>query len=133
MSANIIADNFNGFTALFNATDDELLNIDQIGPKMVDAIQTAASLNFQSLIQQLIHNGVNPTNTQKPKESNALANSFLITGTLSQPRSFFETKIKNNGGKLVKSVSKTLNYLLVGESAGSKLEKAEALIEKGPR
>ena len=64
-------------------------------------------LNFQSLIQQLIHNGINPTNTQKPKGSNALAdNSFLITGTLSQPRSFFETKIKNNGGKLTKSVSR---------------------------
>ena len=43
VSANIIADNFNGFTALFNASDDELLNIDQIGPKMVNAIQTTAA------------------------------------------------------------------------------------------
>ena len=40
-------------------------------------------------------------------------------------------EIKNNGGKVVKAVSKSLNYLVVGESAGSKLEKAETLNDKG--
>lgn len=51
--------------------------------------------------------------------------SFLITGTLSQPRSYFEGLIKENGGVLKSSVSKTLDYLLVGDDAGSKLEKAK--------
>ena len=55
--------------------------------------------------------------------------TFVITGTLSQPRSYFETIIKENGGKVVKSVSKSLNYLVVGES-GSKLKKAETLNSK---
>ena len=126
VSASIIADHFNGFSELFNASDDKLINIDQIGPKMVNAIQTAAaSTDFRSLVNQLLNNGINPTNTQTKRQSDKLfGKSFLITGTLSQPRSVFETKIKNNGGKITKSVSKSLNYLLVGESAGSKLNKS---------
>ena len=51
--------------------------------------------------------------------------SFLITGTLSEPRSYFEKLIKENGGVMKSSVSKTLDYLLVGNNAGSKLEKAK--------
>ena len=42
-----------------------------------------------------------------------------------------EAKIKELGGKIASSVNKQLNYLIVGESAGSKVDKAQALIEKG--
>jgi len=51
--------------------------------------------------------------------------SFLVTGTLSQPRSYFEKLIEENGGVLKSSVSKTLDYLIVGDDAGSKLDKAK--------
>ena len=53
--------------------------------------------------------------------------SFVITGTLSESRSYFEKIIKDNGGKVSSSVSKKTSYLLCGEDAGSKLTKAEDL------
>ncbi|MGK0180550.1 MAG: DNA ligase (NAD+), partial [Nitrospinales bacterium] len=58
--------------------------------------------------------------------------TFLITGTLAESgRKEAEGKIKSLGGKLVSSVSKKLDYLVVGNSPGSKLEKAEKLKAKG--
>ena len=53
--------------------------------------------------------------------------SFCITGSLSRPRKEIIFSIKSVGGKVVNSISKNLDYLVVGESAGSKLEKAKTL------
>ncbi|MDR0793991.1 MAG: DNA ligase (NAD(+)) LigA, partial [Chitinophagaceae bacterium] len=54
--------------------------------------------------------------------------TFLFTGTLSKlKRSDAETLVEANGGKIIGSVSSKLNYLVVGEDAGSKLEKAKKL------
>lgn len=52
---------------------------------------------------------------------------FVITGTLSQPRKYFEQIVKSHGGTLSGSVTKKTNYVLVGEDAGSKEEKAKKL------
>jgi DNA ligase (NAD+) len=53
--------------------------------------------------------------------------SFLITGTLSAVRSVIEKKIEEAGGTMVSGVSKRLNYLVVGDDPGSKLDKAKRL------
>ena len=53
--------------------------------------------------------------------------SFCITGSLSRPRKEIAEEIKNVGGKVVSSVSGNLDYLVAGESAGSKLDKAQNL------
>ncbi|MEW5924216.1 MAG: BRCT domain-containing protein, partial [Candidatus Zixiibacteriota bacterium] len=53
--------------------------------------------------------------------------TFVITGTLSQPRDHFKKLIESAGGKVAGSVSAKTDYLLVGEDAGSKLEKAQKL------
>jgi DNA ligase (NAD+) len=53
--------------------------------------------------------------------------TWVITGTLSQPRDHFQTRIQDLGGKVAGSVSKNTDYLLAGENAGSKLTKAQAL------
>lgn len=57
--------------------------------------------------------------------------TFLFTGTLTQPRKHFEKIVTSNGGVLSSGVNKDLNYLVVGEDAGSKLEKAEKLNASG--
>lgn len=51
----------------------------------------------------------------------------MITGTLTRPRKEIEKLITDNGGTMLSSVSSKLNYLIVGENAGSKLEKAKKL------
>ena len=53
--------------------------------------------------------------------------TFVITGTLSRPRDEFKALIEANGGKVTGSVSKKTDYLLAGDEAGSKLEKAQSL------
>lgn len=66
----------------------------------------------------------------KPAEAPRLpftGKTFVITGTLSQDRDHFKTLIEKNGGKVSGSVSKNTDYLLAGEAAGSKLEKARQL------
>ncbi|MES1159633.1 MAG: BRCT domain-containing protein, partial [Bacteroidota bacterium] len=63
-----------------------------------------------------------------PKGGNLDGQTFLFTGTLSRlKRSDAEETVENNGGKLLSGVSSKLNYLVVGEDAGSKLEKAKKI------
>ena len=60
-------------------------------------------------------------------EGKLAGKTFVITGTLSSPRSEIVKIIEDNGGKVSGSVSKKTDYLLCGENAGSKLEKAKSL------
>lgn len=56
-----------------------------------------------------------------------LGKTFVVTGTLSQPRDAFKARIEDAGGKVAGSVSKKTSYVLAGDDAGSKLEKAQEL------
>lgn len=76
---------------------------------------------------------INPiSNNYAPKPADApklafTGKTFVITGTLSQDRDHFKNLIEQNGGKVSGSVSKKTDYLLAGEAAGSKLDKAKEL------
>lgn len=69
----------------------------------------------------------NPTPLDQATGVKLAGATFVITGTLSKPRSHFADLIEAHGGKCQSSLSKKTNYLLAGNKAGSKLEKAEAL------
>ncbi len=72
--------------------------------------------------------GVKPTVEPRKKSDSAIAGTtWVITGTLSQPRDEIAELIISRGGKVSGSVSKKISYLLAGEEAGSKLEKAKKL------
>ncbi len=132
VSATIIANHYKSFDELMNASEDELLQIDQIGPKMANAVTaTIQTPSFKSLISELIEAGMKPTSSKKATSTKLEGKTFVITGSLSQPRTKIEELIKNHGGKVTKSVSKSLHYLVVGEAAGSKLTKAQTLNETG--
>ena len=105
-----------------------------VGPAVAESTLTFfRSEAGQRTLQRFAELGINPTSDNyapKPAEAPHLpftGKTFVITGTLSQDRDHFKTLIEKNGGKVSGSVSKNTDYLLAGEAAGSKLEKARQL------
>lgn len=111
---------------------EELQALEDIGIKVATSIygffRNVDNLEILKRLQQL---GLNMQNTKKQSssESNTLSEqSFLFTGTLNKlKRSEAEALVEKHGGKIVSGVSSKLNYLVVGEDAGSKLEKAKKI------
>jgi DNA ligase (NAD+) len=82
------------------------------------------------MLRKLETLGLNLKNTRSERqgEVNLNGQTFLFTGTLTElKRSEAEEMVEENGGKLLSGVSSKLNYLIVGEDAGSKLEKAKKI------
>jgi len=94
-----------------------------------------ASSAGQHVLEKLKALGIDPISENyapKPSEVDTSAliftgETFVITGSLSQPRPAFKKQIESLGGKVSSSISKNTHYLLAGEKAGSKAEKAEQL------
>ena len=85
---------------------------------------------FRSLLEQLISIGINPLYTEQDIEKNNVFydKNFVITGKFeSFSRLELENKIKYLGGKITSSVSKNTNFLITGDSPGSKLNNAKKL------
>jgi DNA ligase (NAD+) len=91
-----------------------------IAKSIVDGLQANASLIDGLLAHVSIDNG-------SAKVGGLSGLSFLFTGTLSMKRNEAEAKVIENGGSVASSVSKNLSYLVAGEKAGSKLDKANSL------
>jgi DNA ligase (NAD+) len=111
---------------LLSATEEDLVQIDGVADEKARNIVAGLKEN-RTLIDKLIQE-VEITNEEPAidrGEQLLAGKSFLITGTLSKPRKEIESLIKNNGGTIKSSVSKSLDYLIVGESPGSKKDKAE--------
>lgn len=111
---------------------EQLTNIEGIGPKVAQSIVVFFSNEGNMhLLQELKRAGVNTIN--RPEDSLSKNNklegkTFLFTGTLQQfTRDRAKQLVEENGGKLLSSVSANLNYLVVGEDAGSKLTKAQKI------
>jgi DNA ligase (NAD+) len=133
VNAEILAQNFPTIDQLAQAKVTELESIYGFGLEIAQSVVNwfQASPN-QQLITELKAIGLNlaqltPPNSPSPG-GNLSDRTFLITGTLpTLKRKDAETLIKGAGGKILSAVSKNLNYLVVGEKAGSKLTKAEKL------
>ena len=127
--ATSISQHFTSLEKLLHWVDEgensELTEIDGIGEK-VALIFREGIIKRRSLIDELKEI---ISVTDEGKKSGGILDglSFCITGSLSRPRKEIAEDIKNVGGKVVSNVSGNLDYLVAGESAGSKLEKAENL------
>ncbi|MDB5222686.1 MAG: ligase [Chitinophagaceae bacterium] len=108
---------------------EELQNLEDVGIKVAGSIYQFFHLEDNiEMIKKLEKLGVNLKNTNKTVEVDGKLNqqTFLFTGSLpTLKRSDAEEMVEKNGGKLLGSVSSKLNYLVVGEDAGSKLDKAK--------
>ena len=125
-----LAKNFTSMDDLRKATAEELVQVEDIGGKIAESI-IAFFQNPENIlmIERLKSYGVQLERRENTNEilSNVLENkTFLFTGKLSLfTRDDAEEMVEKHGGKNISAVSKNLNYLVVGEKAGSKLKKAQ--------
>jgi DNA ligase (NAD+) len=107
-------------------TYDELIDINEIGEETAKAIvDFLADNEEQLLLQRLLDVGVSVQSVPKQVQGKLLGKTFVITGTLTEmSRQEAEEKIVALGGKASGSVSKKTDYVVAGDNAGSKLEKA---------
>ena len=128
-AAKLLADRFTSIDALMNATTQELIEVPEIGPKVAEAITFYFSVPAnRERMEKMQRLGVNPTHTATATGDRLAGKTVVVTGTLNRfSRDEIHKLIEREGGKASGSVSSKTSYLVAGEAAGSKLEKAHAL------
>ena len=109
---------------------DKLMTIEDVGPQVAGSVHEFFSKKENiKMLQELESLGVNTKRLESKKSKAGKLNgeTFLFTGTLNIKRGDAEAMVEENGGRVLGSVSAKLNYLVVGEDAGSKLDKAKKL------
>ena len=129
-TAKTIASQIHHILDLQNFTEEQLQSFEDVGIKVAKSIyQFFHDAKNIELLEQLASLGLNMTQTEHAKADGNLAGlNFLFTGTLTQlKRSEAESNVESRGGHILSGVSSKLHYLVVGEDAGSKLEKAKKI------
>ena len=130
-TARDLALHFGKFDALIDASDDELLEVEDVGPVLAQSIRGFfAEGHNRQVIDELRAAGVHwPESERKIKIVGKLEGlTFVITGTLpTLSRDEATERIQGAGGKVTGSVSKKTSYVVAGADAGTKLDKAESL------
>jgi DNA ligase (NAD+) len=146
-TAQALADEFGGMDALIGASEEELTRINDVGPKVAQAIREFFDNKRNlDLVERLRKAGLTFAAEKRVRGSKLAGLTFVLTGTLPNlTRELAKEKIESAGGKVSGSVSKKTDYVVAGEEAGSKLDKATslgvavvdeagllALLERGP-
>lgn len=129
-ASKVLAKKFKNIDNLANASLEELSEIDDIGPIMAQSIvEFFEGEQTKDLIRRLKEAGVNTESKEVESEDSRFeGNTFVLTGSLQKfTREEASNIIEKFGGKVSGSVSKKTSYLIAGEDAGSKLEKARNL------
>ena len=129
-TAQILADAFGSLDAIMNATEDDLQKANEVGPKVAHSIHSFfAEEQNRELVERLRAAGLQFAHEVKRREGGPLDGlTFVITGTLpALSREEAKERIEQLGGKVSDSISKKTHYLVAGEKAGSKLDKAGKL------
>jgi len=129
-----LAEHFGSMDALLAASEEDLSNVEDVGPVIAASVHRFLhSKDGQSAIRRLREAGVNMTAPRKPPSAQATAGplvgkTVVVTGTLQNyTREEIEALIQQLGGHAVSSVSKKTDFVVAGEKAGSKLDKAHQL------
>jgi DNA ligase (NAD+) len=128
-SAQILADHFGSLDALMAAEQEEMENIDRIGPTMAKSIyEYFRNAKNRAVVDELLSAGVSPEQPKVERSDKLAGKTIVATGTLENfSREQIKEAIVKAGGRAASSVSKKTDFVLAGENAGSKLAKAEKL------
>jgi len=126
--ARTLAQSFGSFEAIRAATVEQLVEIDGIGPRMSEAITGffADERNAEA-VDGILERGVAPQTVELVSNDLPDLGTAVFTGAIPVPRVVAETAWRSVGGKTAGSVSKKTAFVVAGENAGSKLEKAQKL------
>ena len=128
-TAQLLSQHFGDIAVFKTAKIDDLLAVNEVGPKVAEAIvEFFANEKNRTLVGELSDLGVN-MKAEKKVIGTALADlTFVLTGTLpTLTRDEAKARIEAAGGKVSGSVSKKTSFVVAGEEAGSKLDKAVQL------
>ena len=126
--ARSLAVHFGSFDKIRTAGRDELESIDGIGPRMSEAITDFFEDERNArAIDAVLERGVEPKTVEVAADDLPELGTAVFTGTIPVPRVVAEDAWRRVGGKTTGSVSKNTDFVVAGENAGSKLDKAEKL------
>ena len=128
-TARLLANAFGSIENLEKATEEELLSIREIGPQVAQSITTFFHnpKNIE-VIRRMMLAGVQPTVEKKKVGGRFTGKTFVFTGALTRfTRDEAKLLVENEGGHATGSVSRKTDFVVAGEEAGSKLDKARAL------
>ncbi len=131
-AAKLLARNFRRLEDIYHVKKEELTGIKQVGGKIAESVSTffndQKNIDLLNSLKGLGLDLSNPDFSDMPAENLPLSNmTFVITGTLPRPRKEVEALIGVNGGHATSAVSAGTSFLVAGEEAGSKLDKAKQL------
>jgi DNA ligase (NAD+) len=128
-TAQLLADAFGSMDALLTATPEELERVQEVGPRVAAAVhEFFAEPRNRELIERLRKAGLTFTAEKRKRTAKLEGLTFVLTGTLpALTRDEAKDRIEAAGGRVSGSVSKKTSYVVAGEEAGSKLDKARDL------
>ncbi|HUN86603.1 MAG TPA: NAD-dependent DNA ligase LigA [Terracidiphilus sp.] len=128
-TAELLAEEFGSIDAIMSANAEELERVEEVGPRISEAIlEFFGRAKNRELVDHLRAAGVVMTAEKKQRSTQLAGLTFVLTGTLPNlSREDAKAKIEAAGGKVSGSVSKKTSYVVAGDEAGSKLDKANEL------
>jgi DNA ligase (NAD+) len=128
-TAQFLAEHFGSMEALEKAGQEELQEVNEVGPRIAESIAEFFSIPAnRKLVERLREAGLTLAGKKKQRGTKLAGKTFVLTGTLAKySRDEAKKKIEDAGGRVSGSVSKKTDYVVAGSDAGSKLEKAREL------
>ena len=127
-TAQFLAEDLGSMDALMNASEEELQQVNEVGPRIAQSIvEFFQEPRNRELVERLRDAKLRFAGTRKERGTKLAGKTFVLTGTLTRPRDQVKKMIEDAGGRVSGSVSKKTDYIVAGTDAGSKLDKAREL------
>jgi DNA ligase (NAD+) len=127
-TAQFLAEHLGSMDALMNASEEELQQVNEVGPRIAQSIaEFFQEPRNRELMERLGKAGLTFAGAKKERGTKLAGKTFVLTGTMNLPRDQVKKAIEDAGGRVSGSVSKKTDYVIAGTDAGSKLDKAKEL------